>query len=38
MTSGHDDQRTYEEFSEAVNLTPRELYSGLEPNQAHEVG
>lgn len=38
MTSGHDDQQTYEDFSEAVNMARRELSSWLETDQAQEVG
>ena len=38
MTTGHDDQQTYEEFSDAVNMTQRELSAWLETDEAQQVG
>jgi hypothetical protein len=36
--SDHDDQETYTEFSEAVNMTATELRTWLDTEQAQEVG
>jgi len=38
VTTGHDDQQTYEEFSDAVNMTRRELTAWLATDDAQQVG
>ncbi len=38
MSGDDDDQRTYEEFSEAVNMTRKELEEWLDTDEAKSVG